>query len=636
MKTLLIFEQFDCSEKLKYDTLVLLIEGGMTIMSEAKQLPSREEVAEASTWDLTKIFEDDAAFELSFKEIQEELKKAASFKGTLKNGGSAFLEALEYILDVSRKLEKLYVYSHLKNDQDTANTTYQALYARSSSLLAQASEAISWFEPELLTLSDETIWGYFDEEPGLELYRHFVKQSVDNRAHVLPAEQEALLAGAGEIFGSPGNTFAVLNNADLEFPTIEGEEGEKIQLSHGVYGQLLESTDRRVREDAFKGMYSVYEQFRNTFASTLSTNVKGHNYKAKVRQYDSAREAALSNNHIPESVYDTLVDVVNKNLPLLHRYMDLRKRLLKVEELHMYDVYTPLLGEAPISYTYEQAVDKAIEALAPMGEEYLTVVKEAFATRWIDVIENKGKRSGAYSSGAYDTLPYILMNWHDTLDQLFTLVHEMGHSVHSYFTRKNQPYVYGDYSIFLAEIASTTNENILTEHLLETESDPRVRAYVLNHYLDGFKGTVFRQTQFAEFEHFMHVEEAKGTPLTSEFLSDSYGELNKKYYGEAITDDPEIHFEWARIPHFYYNYYVFQYSTGFSAASALAGKILNEGPEALTNYLNYLKAGNSDYPIEVMKKAGVDMTQATYIEDAMNIFETRLNELEALVEELEK
>lgn len=604
-------------------------------MSETKQLPTREEVAEASTWDLTKIFVDDAAFEVAFKELQAELKQASSYKGTLNKGGAAFLAALEYVLDVSRKLETLYVYSHLKNDQDTANTIYQALYARASSLLAQTSEAISWLEPELLTLSDETIWSYFEEEPKLEGYRHFVKQTVDNRAHVLPAEQEALLAAAGEIFGSPSNTFSVLNNADLVFPTIEGEDGEKIQLSHGIYGQLLESTDRRVREEAFKGLYSVYEQFRNTFASTLSANVKAHNYKAKVRKFASAREAALSSNHIPESVYDTLVDVVNQNLPLLHRYMELRKRLLNLDDLHMYDVYTPLLGEAPISYTYDQAVEKAIQALEPMGEEYLTVVKEAFNNRWIDVVENKGKRSGAYSSGAYDTLPYILMNWHDTLDQLFTLVHEMGHSVHSYFTRSNQPYVYGDYSIFLAEIASTTNENILTEHLLETETDPRVRAYVLNHYLDGFKGTVFRQTQFAEFEHFMHVEDAKGTPLTSEFLSESYGALNKKYYGEALADDPEIRLEWSRIPHFYYNYYVFQYSTGFSAASALAGKILSEGPAALERYLNYLKAGNSDYPIEVMKKAGVDMTQTDYIEDAMKMFEQRLNELEALVEELE-
>ena len=601
---------------------------------EVKQLPKREELPENLTWDLTKIFSSDQEFDEKYLELSEELKQSEKHKGTLDQGASQFLNAIEFVLRVYRQTEVIYVYAHLKNDQDTGNTDYQALYARASSLFSKVSEAVSWFEPEILQLSDDQIWQYFKEEPKLEVYRHYIQQIVDNRAHVLSAEQESHLAGAGEIFDASSDTFAVLNNADLVFPTIEGENGEIVQLSHGVYGQLLESTDRRVREAAFKGLYSVYEQFRNTFASTLGTHIKGHNFKAKVRNYSSAREASLSNNHIPESVYDTLVDVVNKHLPLLHRYMELRKRLLEVEKLHMYDLYTPVLGEAPITFTYEEAKEKALEALKPMGEEYMAIVEKAFSERWIDVVENKGKRSGAYSSGSYDTNPYILLNWHDTLDQLFTLVHEMGHSVHSYFTRSNQPYVYGDYSIFLAEIASTTNENILTEYLLETEKDPRVRAYVLNHYLDGFKGTVFRQTQFAEFEHFMHTEDEKGVPLTSEYLSDSYGKLNAKYYGPAVEEDPEIKFEWSRIPHFYYNYYVFQYSTGFSAASALAKKILNQEPEALENYLAYLKAGNSDYPVEVMKKAGVDMTQAAYIEDAMSMFEQRLNELEELIDRL--
>jgi len=605
-------------------------------MSEPKKLPARDEVPEKLTWDLTKIFKDDQAFENAFSALEEKLQYADSYRGTLGDGAQAFLAALEYLLDVSRQLETVYVYSHLKNDQDTSNTTYQALNSRAESLVTQADEKLSFFEPELLSLSDERIWQYFKDEPKLEIYRHFVDQIVANRAHVLPKDQEALLAGAGEIFNASSNTFSVLNNADFVFPVIEDKNGEKVQLSHGVYGQLMESTDRSVREKAFKGLYSVYKQFANTLASTLNSHIKTHNYQAKVRNYRSAREAALSGNHIPESVYDNLVDVVNKNLNLLHRYMGLRKRLLQVEKLHMYDVYTPLLGEAPISFTYDQAVDKAFEALAPMGEEYLSVVKKAFDERWIDVVENQGKRSGAYSSGTYDTNPYILLNWHDTLDHLFTLVHEMGHSVHSYFTQNNQPYVYGDYSIFLAEIASTTNENILTEHLLRTESDPRVRAYVLNHYLDSFKGTVFRQTQFAEFEHFMHTEDAKGTPLTSEFLNEHYGELNKQYYGDEMEDDPEIHREWSRIPHFYFNYYVFQYATGFSAASALSQKILSEDSSALDRYLTYLKSGDSDYPIEVMKKAGVDMTKTDYLEDAMHVFEERLNELELLVDELEK
>lgn len=605
-------------------------------MSQTKELPKREEVPVELTWDLTSIFKDDIAFDAAFDALDDQLTKASSVKGTLGNSSEDFLAGIVFFLDIYRKVETIYVYAHLKNDQDTANPTYQALYARASSLAARASEAVSWFDPEVLSLSDQQIATFFQENQDLAPYRHFIDRLLQTRAHVLSQEQEALLAGAGEIFDASSRTFSVLNNADLAFPVIQNEHGENIQLSHGVYGQLMESTDRTVREAAFKGLYQVYCQFQNTFASTLSAHVNMHNYTAKVRHYQSAREASLSNNHIPESVYDTLVTVVNKNLPLLHRYVALRKRLLNVSALHMYDMYTPLLGEAPMQYNYEEAKNKALEALAPLGKEYLEMVRTAFDKRWIDVVENKGKRSGAYSSGAYDTLPYILMNWHDSLDQLFTLVHEMGHSMHSFFTRKNQPYVYGDYSIFLAEIASTTNENILTEYLLKTEQDPKMKAYILNHYLDGFKGTVFRQTQFAEFEHFIHEESAKGTPLTADYLSTCYGELNQKYYGPEIEKDEEISLEWSRIPHFYYNYYVFQYATGFSAASALSENILQEKPQALEQYLQFLKAGSSDYPIEVIKKAGVDMTQPTYIEKAMQVFEARLNELEQLIETLEK
>ncbi|MDN6004620.1 MAG: oligoendopeptidase F [Enterococcus sp.] len=605
-------------------------------MSEAKQLPTRQEVSAELTWDLTKIFVDAAAFEKKFQDLANELTEVTKIKGSLNQGATEFLMAIDYILDIYRKAEVIYVYAHLKNDEDTANTTNQALYARASSLIAQVSEAVSWFEPEMFQLSDQEIWAFFEAEPKLELYRHFVEQIISERAHVLPAEQEALLAGASEIFSSSADTFSIMNNADLKFPVVKNEEGENVQLTHGVYGQLLESTDRTVREEAFKALYSVYHQFRNTLATTLSTHVKGHNYKAKVRGYTSARQAALSGNHIPEDVYETLTLVVNQYLPLLHRYVELRKELLGLPELHMYDLYTPLLAEAPMKFTYEKAQEKALEALKPLGEEYLDVVKKAFAERWIDVVENQGKRSGAYSSGAYDTQPYILLNWHDRLDELYTLVHEMGHSAHSYFTRHTQPYVYGDYSIFLAEIASTTNENLLTSYLLETEKDPKIRAYIINHYLDGFKGTIFRQTQFAEFEHFIHTEDAAGTPLTSEHLSKFYGELNAKYYGPIVVNDEEIKDEWARIPHFYYNYYVYQYATGFSAASALAKRIVEGEPDALDKYLTYLKSGSSDYPIEVMKKAGVDMTQPTYIEDAMEIFARRLDELEELVAELKE
>ncbi|MGY3765644.1 oligoendopeptidase F [Vagococcus vulneris] len=603
-------------------------------MTEPKSLPNRQEVSEENKWDLTYIFENMTDVDAAFRKSNDLIAKSKEYQGTLKNGSAAFLSALDYILSVYRQVEKIYVYAHLKNDQDTADTEYQALYARASTLAAQAGEAVAWFQPELLTLSDDEIAGYFDDNKDLEVYRHFVKQMTDNRVHVLSSAEEELLAGASEIFDASSNTFSILNNADLKFPVVEDEDGNQVELSNGLYGQLLESTNRKVRQDAFEGLYSVYHQFRNTFASTLGAHVKKHNFSAKIRKYPSARAAALSNNHIPESVYDTLLEVVHKNLSLLHRYVALRKKLLKVDDLHMYDMYTPILGDAPIKYTYDEAKQKTLEALAPLGKEYGSILKESFADRWIDVIENKGKRSGAYSSGSYDTKPYILLNWHDSINHLYTLVHELGHSVHSYYTRSSQPYVYGDYSIFLAEIASTTNENILTEHLLETEKDPKVRAFVLNHYLDGVKGTIFRQTQFAEFEHFIHTEDAAGTPLTSEYLSNYYGDLNAKYYGEDVVRDTEIADEWARIPHFYYNYYVYQYATGFSAASALADKIVKKEPGALENYIAYLKSGSSDYPIEVMKKAGVDMTQSAYIEEAMSVFEKRLNELEQLIKEL--
>ncbi|WP_080146146.1 oligoendopeptidase F [Marinilactibacillus piezotolerans] len=603
-------------------------------MSEVKTLPKREEVSKELTWDLTVIFKSDAEWEEAIKKTEQKVKSISDLKGTLGNGSGAFLKALETLLDVYRSFGSVYVYAHLKNDQDTSNSTYQAMNDRARLLATKAGEATSWFEPELLSLSEETIQQYFEEESSLQLYKHYVETLTSNREHVLSAEMEALLAGASDILSSSSQTFSVLNNADLSFPKVKGENGEEVQLSHGMYGQLLESTDREVRAEAFKKMYEIYEGLKNTFASTLSANVKNHNYQASVHHFKSARERALSANHIPEAVHDTLIEVVNDHLPLLHRYMALRKKLLNVEELHMYDLYTPITGEASLKYTYEEAKDETLKGLAPLGDEYKEVLTTAFDNRWIDVVENKGKRSGAYSSGDYDTNPYILLNWHDSLNHLYTLVHELGHSAHSYFTRSNQPFVYGDYSIFLAEIASTTNENILTDYLLKTTDDPKARAYVLNHYLDGFKGTVFRQTQFAEFEHFMHEEAAKGTPLTAEYLSQNYAEINSKYYGEAVEKDPEIQYEWARIPHFYYNYYVYQYSTGFCAATALADKILDEEEGALEQYLDYLKAGSSDFPIEVMKKAGVDMTNKTYIEKAMKVFEERLNELESVLKEL--
>jgi oligoendopeptidase F len=603
-------------------------------MADTKSLPKRDEVKTELTWDLTTIFESDEKWEEVYKEAEGQVENVKSFEGRLSEGAEVFQEAFETLLDVSRKIESIYVYSHLKSDQDTGNGVYQALNDRARLLATKAGEATSWFEPEVLSLPEEKLHAYLEENEALQGYKHAIQQMTANREHVLTAEMEALLAGASDIFTSSSQTFNVLNNADITFPKVTGEEGEEVQLSHGMYGQLLESTNREVRREAFVKMYEIYESLKNTFASTMQANIKNHNYQAKVHHFKSARERALSANHIPESVHETLINVVNEHLPLFHRYMKLRKELLQLDKMHMYDLYTPITGETGLKYTYEEAQDETYSGLEALGEEYKEVLEQAFNNRWIDVVENEGKRSGAYSSGAYDTNPYILLNWHDSLNHLYTLVHELGHSVHSYFTRNNQPYVYGDYSIFLAEIASTTNENILTDYLLKKADDPKTKAHVLNHYLDGFKGTVFRQTQFAEFEHWMHEEAAKGVPLTADHLSKNYAEINDKYYGPAVENDEAIQYEWARIPHFYMNYYVYQYATGFCAATALADKIVNEEEGALERYLDYLKAGSSDFPIEVMKKAGVDMTNSEYIERALKVFEERLNELEEVMKEL--
>lgn len=603
-------------------------------MAESKQLPTREEVPVEKTWDLTTIFTSDEEWEKAFEEASEKVTELPKFQGTLANGADQLLETLETMHSVIRKVESVYVYAHLKSDQDTGNNTYQAMQDRARTLITNASAATSWFDPELLALPEEKLESYFEDNKDLELYRHAIQNITANRDHVLSAEIEGLLAEAGDVLGASQQTFSILNNADIEFPMVTDEDGEKVQLSHGLYGQLLESKNRDVRKEAFEALYKVYGGLKNTFASTLQTDVKKNNYLAKTHKFDSARHRALSGNHIPEEVHDTLVEVVNDNLHLLHRYMELRKKLLNVDELNMYDLYVSMIGESGMKYDYEEATETTYEALDILGPEYKDVLGKAFDSRWIDIVENKGKRSGAYSSGTYDTNPYILLNWHDSLNHLYTLVHELGHSAHSYFTRSNQPYVYGNYSIFLAEIASTTNENLLTDYLLENATSNEQKAQILNHYLDGFKGTVFRQTQFAEFEHWAHETAAEGTPLTADFLSEKYGEINDKYYGPAVENTEGIELEWARIPHFYMNYYVYQYSTGFCAATALADRIINKEENALEEYLTYLKAGSSDFPIEVMKKAGVDMTNKDYIERAMKVFEDRLNQLEAIAEEL--
>ena len=593
----------------------------------------RNEINEKDTWDLSTIFETDQKWEEELALLTEDTKQAASLEGHLLDSAESLLDITERYLDLSRRLEKLYVYAHMKNDQDTRVAKYQEYYAKAMALYSQLDQVFSFYEPEFMAITEDQYQNFLTEEPKLQPYKHFFDKLLQNKDHVLSQREEELLAGAGEIFGAASETFAILDNADIVFPFVKDEDGNEVQLSHGVYMRLVESKNREVRRGAYEALYSTYEQYQHTYAKTLQTNVKVQNYRAKVRNYKSAREAALAANFVPESVYDNLVSAVRKHLPLLHRYLALRSKILGIPDLKMYDVYTPL-SSVEYSFTYEEALKKAEEALAVLGEDYLSRVKRAFSERWIDVYENQGKRSGAYSGGSYDTNAFMLLNWQDNLDNLFTLVHETGHSMHSSYTRETQPYVYGDYSIFLAEIASTTNENILTEKLLQEVQDDATRFAILNNFLDGFRGTVFRQTQFAEFEHAIHQADQNGEVLTSEFLNNLYADLNQEYYGLSKEDNPQIQYEWARIPHFYYNYYVYQYSTGFAAASALAEKIVHGSQDDRDRYIDYLKAGKSDYPLNIMRKAGVDMEKEDYLNDAFAVFERRLDEFEALVEKL--
>ena len=593
----------------------------------------RNEINEKDTWDLSTIFETDQKWEEELARLTEDTKEAASLEGHLLDSAESLLNITERYLDLSRRLEKLYVYAHMKNDQDTRVAKYQEYYAKAMTLYSQLDQVFSFYEPEFMAITEEQYKNFLSEEPKLQPYKHYFDKLLQNKDHVLSQREEELLAGAGEIFGAASETFAILDNADIVFPFVKDEDGNEVQLSHGVYMRLVESKNREVRRGAYEALYATYEQYQHTYAKTLQTNVKVQNYRAKVRNYKSAREAALAANFVPESVYDNLVSAVRKHLPLLHRYLSLRSKILGIPDLKMYDVYTPL-SSVEYSFTYEEALKKAKDALAVLGEDYLSRVKRAFNERWIDVYENQGKRSGAYSGGSYDTNAFMLLNWQDNLDNLFTLVHETGHSMHSSYTRETQPYVYGDYSIFLAEIASTTNENILTEKLLQEVQDDATRFAILNNFLDGFRGTVFRQTQFAEFEHAIHQADQNGEVLTSEFLNNLYADLNQEYYGLSKEDNPQIQYEWARIPHFYYNYYVYQYSTGFAAASALAEKIVHGSQDDRDRYIDYLKAGKSDYPLNIMRKAGVDMEKEDYLNDAFAVFERRLDEFEALVEKL--
>ncbi|KYH14948.1 oligoendopeptidase F [Staphylococcus kloosii] len=583
------------------------------------------------TWDLTTIFESDEAFEEAFKEVESYLGQEEQFKGHLGDSPETLYQALALEDEAEAKLEKVYVYAHLKQDQDTANDKYTGFEARAHQLIIKFSSSWSFLVPEILQIDEATIKQFISENDKLKRYEFDLQLINENRPHVLSADKEKMLTEAQDALSTPDNVYGMFSNADLEFEDAVDSEGNRHPLTQGTFIKCLESDDRVLRKSAFDNFYKQYGAYNNTLSATLAGEVKKNIFNARTHNFKTAREAALSRNHIPEQVYDNLVKTVHKYLPLLHRYTELRKELLGLDDMKMYDLYTPLVKNVKFEMPYEEAKQWMIKALQPMGETYMNVVNEGLNNGWVDVYENKGKRSGGYSSGGHLTNPFILLNWSDTVSDLYTLVHEFGHSAHSYFSRQNQPSNLSDYTIFVAEVASTCNEALLSDYMDKHLDDER-RLLLLNQELERFRATLFRQTMFAEFEHKIHAIEEAGEPLTANRMNEEYAKLNKQYFGDAVETDENISKEWSRIPHFYMNYYVYQYATGYSAAQSLSHQILTEGQPAVDRYINeFLKKGSSDYPIEILKNAGVDMTTPEPIEQACEVFEQKLDAFEKLM-----
>lgn len=597
----------------------------------AKELLKRSEVKEEFTWNLKDMFVSDEAWKEELETIQSIVAELAQFEGKLTSSAEHLLKALELNAKAGEKFEFAANYAERLHDEDQKNTLHQAMHQKIFAMDAEISSKTAFMVPEILGTDTAVLEQYFKERPELELYRKQIAEIQRLKAHTLTTEMEKLLATAREMQSLPGQVYSIINNADFSFPEIQDEKGEKVRISHGNFVPLLESADRRVRKDAFTAFYQVYKQYANTLAALYNGQVKQQIFEASARNYASTLEAAVDANNVSSSVYYNLVETVNKNMDKMHRYVKLRKKCLGVDELHMYDVYTPMIADAARKISFEEAKETVLKALAPLGEDYVAKVKEGFENRWIDVYENEGKRSGAYSAGAFGTHPYVLLNHNDTLDNMFTLAHEMGHAMHSYYSNSTQPYIYSRYKIFVAEVASTCNEILLMEYLLKNTTDKKERAYLLNHYLDSFKGTVYRQTMFAEFEMRTNKMVEDGESLTAESLNALYHELNSTYFGPDMISDDEISYEWSRIPHFYYNFYVYQYATGFSSAVALAQGILKEGAPAVERYKKFLCGGCSESPVELLKIAGVNLETPAPIQAALDVFGTILDEMETLV-----
>lgn len=600
-------------------------------MEESRKIPLREEIPVKDRWATEDMYPTDEAWEQELATLQEDQQVLAAFAGTLGGSAEKLFAYLSSMERVNSKLRLLANYCMRKADEDTRNPVYQAMQGKFMGTAVALHAAVSFETPEIMEISEETLNRFYAECPGLERYHRYLNDLRRRKAHTLSAAEERLLASAGEMAQAPDTIYGAFADADITFPDAVDAEGGKHPLSQGTFVSLEESSDRVLRKSAYENLYHTFGSFRNTAASILNAQNKQLKFFAEARKYDTAFEASLDETQVPTSVYLNLIEAVHRNLDKMHRYVRLRKKLLGVEELHFYDIYTPLLSEVDKKIPFDEAKQTVYDALAPLGEEYRKILKEGFDNRWIDVYQNVGKRSGAYSAGA-SVHPYVLLNYTGTLDSQFTLAHEMGHALHSYLSNKHQNPVDADYVIFVAEVASTCNEALLMEYLLGKTTDKKERAYLINHFLDQFKGTLYRQTMFAEFELNIGKMAAQGKTLTAEVLCEEYRRLNQLYYGEDIVVDDEIAMEWARIPHFYYNYYVFQYATGYSAAIALSRKILAEGESAVKDYLGFLSGGCSKTPIELLKGAGVDMTGPEPVEQALALFGTLLDEMEALME----
>lgn len=598
----------------------------------AVELLKRSEVREEDTWNVKDMYESVEDWEKELTAIRTIVDKVAEYEGKVMESAGSLLAVLSGLAEAGEKLGLAFNYAERLFDEDQTNTAHQAMNAKAYSAYAEMESRVAFVDPEIIAAPQELLERYYEESDKLPLYRKQIEEIRRRKAHCLSAEMEKLLAMTAEMSQTPADAFSILSNADLVLPEIVDENGEKVRLTSGRYGQFIQSADRRVRKDAFEAMYSTYKQFLNTFASLYNGNVKQQIFQAKARKYASTLEAAVDANHVSPDVYQNLIETVSQNLDKMHRYVSLRKKCLGTEDLHMYDIYTPMIPDMAKTISFEEAKETVLKALAPLGEDYVAKVKEGFENRWIDVYENQGKRSGAYSAGAYGCHPYVLLNYNGTLDDVFTLAHEMGHAMHSYYSNETQPYIYAEYKIFVAEVASTCNEILLMEYLLEHTTDQKERAYLLNHYLDSFKGTVYRQTQFAEYEMLTNRMSEEGESLNADNLSNLYLELNKKYYGDEIVSDDEIAYEWARIPHFYYNFYVYQYATSYCAAYSVAHKILEEGAPAVERYKKFLSSGCSQAPVELLKIAGVNLETPAPIQDALDAFGKIIDEMTVLVE----